>query len=203
MSKFKNRIGHKYGALTVIKFAGFNPRNQADWLCRCDCGKEKIVFSGNLNNGHTTSCGCLKGLWKHGENQNSHRTVEYNTWASMIQRCENKNSVEYHNYGGRGISVCDKWRSSFSSFLADVGRRPSKKHSLDRWPDKNGNYEPGNVRWATAIEQGSNSRKNKTITIGGETMHLAEAARRFGIAPAKISYRLRHGWSVEETIKTP
>lgn len=203
MARFKNRIGDKYGSLTVIKFAGMNRLNQASWLCQCACGKEKVVFGGNLNSGHTTSCGCLKGLRKHGDNKTTHRTKEYNTWASMIQRCENPNAVEFHNYGGRGVNVCSKWRNSYAAFLKDVGRRPSDNHSLDRWPDKDGNYEPGNVRWATPMEQMRNTRRNVFIDVRGERLHLAEAARKYNVAPAKLGYRLRHGWSVEDAVFTP
>lgn len=198
----KNRIGHRYGMLTVSSFAGLNYRFQANWNCICDCGAECVVFGGNLNSEHTASCGCNKGLLKHGENRIGHRSVEYQTFAGMLNRCNNPNFKGYHLYGGRGIKVCDEWNSfdQYPEFLAYVGRRPTPKHSIDRWPDKNGDYRPGNVRWATIMEQQSNTRKNVFIKVKGESIHLAEAARRHNIAPAKLGYRLKHGWSVEEAL---
>lgn len=199
MPKLKNRVGHKYGALTVIEFAGLNKIGQANWLCRCDCGTQKVIFGGNLNSGHTTSCGCLKGLWKHGDNQTGARTPEYQAWAGMISRCQNPKNSHYRIYGGRGIKVCESWKT-YTNFIHDVGRRPSPKHSIDRWPDKNGDYEPGNVRWATIMEQQSNTRKNVFLQVNGESIHIAEAARRHNIAPSKLGYRLRHGWSVKEAL---
>lgn len=127
------------------------------------------------------------------------RTAEYMAWAGMIQRCTNKKSREYHNYGGRGITVCERWRS-YVSFLADVGRRPSELYSLDRFPDVNGNYEPGNVRWATGREQGNNMRKNVRLELNGKTQTMTEWAREFRIDPNTIATRLMRGWTVEAAL---
>lgn len=203
MAAFVDRTGKRYGALLVLRKTTRNARFQWNWMCLCDCGNKKEVFGGNLHSGHTTSCGCLKGKWVHGENQINKRSPEYQALAGLIQRCTNPKSASYHLYGGRGIKVCERWDSvaKINNFIEDMGRRPSPKHSIDRWPDKNGNYEPGNCRWATVMEQQSNTRKNVYRVFDGEALHLAEIARRVGMKPSKLGYRLRHGWEFEEAIK--
>ena len=111
------------------------------------------------------------------------RDPEYNSWAMMIQRCENPNTPGYLEfYGGRGVKVCTRWRRSYSDFLSDVGRKPSPLHSLDRFPDKNGDYEPGNVRWATPAEQQANLRNNIHVTVDGQKMLITHACRYLGIS---------------------
>lgn len=142
-----------------------DPRGSARWTCVCDCGNVRVVKSHSLRTA-TRSCGCLtieaskSRLTTHGEGSlRGKRTPEYVAWANMISRCENPNYRNYKYWGGRGISVCARWRNSFPVFLLDVGRRPGGQYSLDRFPDPDGNYEPGNVRWATAIEQGNNKSK--------------------------------------------
>ena len=119
----------------------------------------------------------------------------------MIQRCCNPSNNAYHYYGGRGITVCEQWRDSFETFLADVGLRPSNQHSLDRYPNNDGNYEPGNVRWATRMEQAINKRSNRWITAHGKTMTVSEWSRELGILDKTIYYRLSAGWSAEAAIQ--
>lgn len=131
------------------------------------------------------------------------RTPEYAAWLGMIQRCENSNDKSYKNYGGRGIGVHEWWRSSFENFLADVGARPSKKHSLDR-RDVNLGYEPGNCRWATAKQQQQNRRNNRYVELNGERVCLAEAARRIGMPKNTLLNRMnRSGMTFMEAITTP
>lgn len=159
--------GQRFGRLTVIRKAGGKPLLK--WLCRCDCGAEKIVLGQSLRNGDSQSCGCLqKELFgaasaqretTHGDTVQGNRTPEYRSWAAMLSRCYNHNATGFHNYGGRGVKVCDRWRRSYADFLADKGRRPSLQHTLDRYPDPDGNYEPTNCRWATKREQRQNQRK--------------------------------------------
>jgi hypothetical protein len=120
----------------------------------------------------------------------------------MIQRCEDKNYHGYHRHGGRGIKVCPQWRADFTTFLADMGLRPSKAHSLDR-RDNSGNYEPGNCRWATRKEQSRNMRTNRLLTINGETKPLAEWADVSGLPRKLIGDRLASGWSEEKAVTTP
>lgn len=130
---------------------------------QCDCGNERDVHLQNLTSGKSQSCGCLSAVLAtirettHGESD----STEYRIWAGMLNRCYNPNVERYPIYGGRGIKVCQKWRENFASFLADVGRRPSPLHSIDRYPDNDGDYRPGNVRWATKYQQRTNQRPRK------------------------------------------
>jgi hypothetical protein len=139
------------------------------WLCLCDCGNLRVVARANLLNGHQKSCGCFRQvrLTEHGHARTLHSgglSREYRSWQSMKDRCLNPNGSRYSSYGGAGIRVCGRWDNSFLHFLADMGPRPPRT-SLDRFPDPNGNYEPGNCRWATAKEQRHNRRFQKTKRV--------------------------------------
>jgi hypothetical protein len=161
--------GHRFGRLIALRRTYENKRSM--WLCRCDCGESKLVPYASLAYGLTRSCGCLqrelisKRTFRHGEARSPGReeTVEYKTWAAMLGRCRNPKHQAYKNYGGRGITVCDRWLT-FENFLADMGRRPSKELSIDRI-NNDGNYEPGNCRWATRKEQIANQRKPKLRVV--------------------------------------
>lgn len=135
------------------------------------------------------------GYWAKGAT----RPPEYHVWAQMIARCENPNYKCWNNYGGRGIQVCERWRTSFSSFLEDMGQRPTSGHQLDRI-NNNGDYCPENCRWATRIENNANKRDNHVLTVGGTSMCIAEWARELGLRPGQIHNRLRRGWSVEDAL---
>lgn len=206
-------IGEIYGRLTVVsEVARKNPRKRR-FQCKCTCGNETEVDLNKLRTGYTRSCGCLhletiaknlanhrhvSGTIKHGMN----KTPEHRSWVHMRQRCGNPKKKEYPHYGGRGIKVCEQWQKSFKAFYADVGPRPSPKHSLDRI-DVNGNYEPGNVRWATQQQQVENTRVARHITIDGKTQTLSAWAREVGLSAGRICGRLAAGWTEEEAILKP
>lgn len=171
------------------------------WLCRCECGNERPFFSGNLKSGRSKSCGCLhreivtKQATTHGQS----KTPIHAIWLGIIVRCEDKNHHTYPRYGGRGITICERWRNSFEAFLADVGNRPSPDHSIDRI-DNNKGYEPGNVRWATQKEQCRNTSKNRIISIDGVSRCVAEWAEVMGFPPNIIHDRLRLGWNERDAV---
>ncbi len=126
---------------------------------------------------------------------------EYQAWCDMKSRCGRETDPDYHNYGGRGIAVHERWERSFSEFLKDVGRRPGKGYSLDRYPNNNGNYEPGNVRWATVPEQCNNTRRNRVIHHDGQSKTVTEWARLCGITPRTLLARLFcYGWDVDRAL---
>jgi len=158
--------GRRYGRLTVLRLADdVNHGHHVVWMCRCDCGVECNVSGDVLRRGESRSCGCLRreltiarNLPRHGEARDGNHTAEYRAWQSMLNRCYGTDSQHRMYYRDRGIIVCEHWRASYEAFLADVGRKPSSKHSLDRWPNNDGNYESGNVRWATPTEQAQNRR---------------------------------------------
>ena len=153
--------GRRFGKWTVLSRAPNEKCGKISFNVRCDCGTEKQVRSQSLTSGGTTQCYFCVHL-RHGDAAVGKTASEYNSWGNMIQRCTNANHPKFSDYGGRGITVCEQWRNSYAQFLADVGRKPSPEHTLDRFPDVNGNYDPGNVRWADATQQANNRRPRRT-----------------------------------------
>jgi len=156
--------GKRYEKLVVVGLANV-VNGHTIWTCHCDCGKVVALRGVNLKTGDTKSCGC----W---HRQRIRETIgthlqtgspEYRSWISMKARCENRKYHHYHRYGGRGITICERWRLSFEDFLADMGLRPSLQYTLDR-KDNDGNYEPGNCQWATKLEQRHNRNDFKKVT---------------------------------------
>jgi hypothetical protein len=187
--------GGRYGELTFVSAAtDLGYKRRANVIC--DCGASKVI---RLNDwGVVISCGCRK-FRGHTRRHGDWRSKEYQLWTGMISRCTNENAESYPNYGGRGITVCESWRD-YANFLADMGRRPSPDHQLDRYPNNDGNYEPGNVRWATRAEQAVNKRHTVRITAFGETLNVYEWAERFGRKPKTILNRLRLGFTAEAAV---
>lgn len=154
----ENLVGRTFGNWTIVDRVENNASNNACFLARCTCGNESIVRGTVLRAGKSIKCRPCN-ITKHGQTAGDGPTPEYRVCGEMVQRCHNSNNAGFANYGGRGIEVCDEWRTSFKSFFDFIGPRPTPKHSIDRYPDNDGNYEPGNVRWATAKEQAANKHR--------------------------------------------
>ncbi len=203
--------GRKFHRWTVVRFYRMTKDGESQWLCRCKCSAEAMVCRSSLTSGNSKSCGCYKKeqvsirFKTHGATtiKNRRGTPEFWAWSAMICRCHKPKTKLYHHYGGRGISVCVRWRHSFENFLEDMGLRPSRKHSLDRYPNNNGNYEPENCRWATQKQQMNNTRCNVVLHLGGESATVSEWAEITGKTQSQIRWRIAKGWSVEDVLTKP
>lgn len=191
--------GQRFGRLVVTEIIGGRTRR-----CQCDCGHETIVERCNLTSGNTQSCGCLRAevekvaSLKHGQTCRGEWSRAYTIYHGMRQRCLNPNNPRWLDYGGRGITICDRWLDSFESFLSDMGE-PLDGHSLER-VDNNGPYCKANCVWATNTEQARNNRSNRLLTFRGKSQSLAAWADELGISYFTLHSRLRRGWSDEETL---
>ena len=201
-SDFIDITGQRVGRLIVLKNVKMGRNTK--FLCRCDCGKEKVINSSSLRNKTTKSCGCLnseivtKRNWKHGEGINGNFTKEYRAWMHMKGRCYVKTDKAFRNYGKRGIKVCDKWKNSYKNFLQDMGRCPDG-YSLERI-NVNGDYTPENCEWIPMKDQSRNTRVNVRLTAFGETRILADWARQLGVSYGAIKYHLARNKKMEEIV---
>ncbi len=194
-------LGGTYNSWTVLKLGIKKPGDKYKQWClvRCKCGKEFERVSISIAKGTSRSCiSC--GLHRHG----SVDRPEYYVWALMVQRCNNARCKAYKNYGGRGISVYPEWvgRGGFAKFIDYIGYRPSDNHSIERI-NNDGNYEPGNVKWATKIEQCNNMRKSRLVTVDGVTHTVSEWARIRNTRHSQIKWRLDNGWSDYDAVMMP
>lgn len=201
---FVDLAGQYFGRLYVLRRGENSKNGKPRWVCLCECGKETAVLGTHLRSGNTKSCGC----WKAERTSQSKRThgmtgtPEHACWKSINRRCYSRNYHKFPSYGGRGITVCERWLESFENFLADMGPKPSPKHSIDRI-DNNGNYCPENCRWATPTEQVRNRRKTIKLTASGLTLTVAEWSERTGIPYVTIYNRLRLGWTPSDALSKP
>lgn len=202
--QFKDLTGKKFTKLTVLGYAGRDIRNQAMWYCKCDCGKIVKVRGGHLPNKNTSSCGCLQvekvseANKIHGHSITGNLSKEYQTWLAMIQRCQNPKNQSYSDYGGRGITVCDRWLI-LSNFLEDMGKRPDGL-TLERRENDKG-YSKENCYWATRKEQQNNRRVNKFIHYNGEVKTISQWAEIAEINPRTLRNRIfRDSWPIEKAL---
>ncbi len=194
-SRIKDLIGQRFGRLVVLRRGPDAKCGKLQWLCKCDCGKETVVLKKNLLRYDTVSCGCFRA-----SQDGATGYPEFSNYYSMMSRCCNPDVAEYALYGGAGITVCEHWKSTFFNFYADMGPKPTPKHTIDRYPNQKGNYEPGNCRWATMKEQARNKTNNVNITFNGKTQCVSAWAEETGIAHGVIRQRLKNGWTIAEAL---
>lgn len=205
----EDKIGLKFHRWTVLGFSHRENKPKGAsylWVCQCECGNVRSHTLSTLQRGDSKSCGCLtkdraKELHtKHGHGSN--RSQEYVAWQHLSQRCNNPKDKNYFRYGARGITICERWQS-FENFLADMGLKPSRKHSLDRIDNSEG-YSPENCRWATFAEQMRNTRRNFNIEYQGKTYCVGDLAKLIGMNHETLRHRIKNkGMSVEDAINTP
>lgn len=203
MFQFKDLSGQRFGRLVAVTYLG-----KRRWRCGCDCGGTALVQSNNLRSGKQRSCGCLRNdttrarTLKHGHAAGRKTTPEYRAWQSIQKRCYDPNNMNFERYGGRGIKVADEWRDDFPCFLRHIGLRPSAQHSLDRI-DNDGDYKPGNVRWASKSLQAKNQSRNRMYEFRGNSYCLSDLREISGLKLVTLQTRLRLGWDIERAVTQP
>jgi hypothetical protein len=192
--RVQDLTGTKFGRWLVLGYAGVTDYKQHLWHCRCECGVERDVLGMHMRSGKSVSCGCFKDE-RTAERNRKHgltESPEYLTWCNVKFRTQNPDHPSGEWYAKRGITMCDRWRSDFAAFYADMGPRPSDKHSIERM-DNDGNYEPGNCCWALSKDQMRNTRSNRLVVYDGIEMPLIEASERSGINYGTLQWRLDNG----------
>lgn len=198
----KDLSGKRFGRLYVLKLA-FTKNRKSYWLCKCDCGKEKIIRSDSLIGGKSISCGCYQKE-KMKENIKPHRNSKlYRVYYGMKERCCNENCVNYKYYGGKGVKIYYEWLNDFETFY-DWATNNGYKDGLtiDRI-DVNGDYSPENCRWITHKEQMSNTTANRRFEYNGENLTISELAEKYNINRNTLNYRINMGWNIEKAINFP
>ena len=198
---YSHVLGRLFGELTAVSHARTGDR----MLCRCSCGTEKVARLSHLKSGSVKSCGCLlirRPKEIHGKHLMG-RSREYKTWNSMVLRCTRTTHAAFSDYGGRGISVCERWSgpNGFQNFFADMGRKPTGL-TIERRNNDEG-YTPANCYWATQREQSNNKRTNVLFTSNGRTSTLAQWASLVGISDNTMRERLKRGWTIDQAIHSP
>lgn len=184
----------RFGRLVAIEYSHSDAK-QRIWKCKCDCGKTHLVGAYELRSGRIRSCRCIKTI--HG----LARSSTYKSWSGMRTRCEDVNYRDYPLYGGRGIKICRRWQK-FINFLADMGVKPTPKHTLDRINNDKG-YSKENCRWATWTEQQRNRRNNSRFAYQGKTQLIMEWAKEYGLGRCTLEARLKRGWDFHKALTTP
>lgn len=198
MSKPIDLTGEKFGRLLVQERAENSREGRAQWLCKCDCGKLKVISGKSLREGKTKSCGCLhiETITTHGMS----RTRLSQIWRDMKQRCQNVNNASYESYGGRGIAVCDEWQEFVPFYNWAVANGYNDTLTIDRIDNDKG-YSPDNCRWATQKEQANNRHSNNLITFMGETLTLTQWSEKTGMGCQTLYERIFiRGWSIEKAL---
>lgn len=215
----RNIEGQRFGRLVALELLPTRIRNNAVWRFQCDCGITIERASGGVIRGSTASCGCLaresagarmkrlspamnkaRATHNHSHSNAGRPTKTFTTWVNMIQRCTNSKHKSFHRYGGRGITVCERWMT-FENFLADMGEKPPRME-LDRECNAEG-YKPENCRWVNRVQNANNRDVNHAITFDGRTQNIKQWAQELGCHHQSIAYRLKKGWSVEDAFGTP
>jgi hypothetical protein len=193
-------IGKRFGRVVVASHS--RPEGRSSVVDgRCDCGDVRPYFITNIARQAEPMCPPCREKSRPAKGQSGKHPL-FNIWKAMIQRCENPNHTHYASYGGRGVVVCERWRNDFEAFAADMGDRPSPRHTIDRMNNQKG-YQPGNVRWATPYQQLNNTRRTVYVEWQGKRITLSDAAEISGVDRATIAWRVNRGWSMEKIMTTP
>lgn len=201
--------GEQNFLLTAVRFDHRDKWGANQWLFICECGNEHVTRADWVRLGRVKSCGCYRDeingeriaatATTHGHTKNGRITSDYNSWRNMLERCNSPSCPSYKNHGARGIKICERWAHSFENFLADMGPKPTPKHSIGR-TDNDGNYEPGNCAWETQSQQMRNRRNTRLVEYQGRSMSLAEACELAGQSRTRVNARLRMGWNIERAL---
>jgi hypothetical protein len=196
-------VGKRFGKLVGLHQVEDSKYGQKMWECKCDCGVLKKVSGLNLIYGKTKSCGCTSHIG-HRKTHGLSNHILHRTWSHMKERCFNKNSNGYRFYGAKGIGMCDEWRYDFKAFYDwSIENGWNDKLTIDRFPNKTGDYSPDNCRWTDMGTQNRNRVDNVYLECRGMKMTVAEFARLVGINRTAIDKRIRRGWTIENAIYTP